>query len=262
MKQPLFISVVDPNSLSCEGLKHVLPSRNFKIVNTWANIEDALQAVSCDVHLEAVLINLSKQALPSPQVMDQLRKAFPDARIVLIEEVFNPERIRDATQLKVDGLLLETINTVAFSKAVELIMLGERIFPVLPPEQKPDKVPVTTHGSAAEALKTLSPSELRVLALLAQALANKVIARDLGISESTVKVHVKSILRKTGSRNRTDAALLARDVEAMAVLEEVALKQPDDAPRRVGKSLNRSERAYGKAISQSLRLRGHFPVAH
>jgi DNA-binding CsgD family transcriptional regulator len=69
-------------------------------------------------------------------------------------------------------------------------------------------------GQADSTFEELSPSQMQVLALLANAYPNKLIARELGISESTVKVHVKAILRKTGARNRTDVALRARGLAA------------------------------------------------
>jgi two-component system nitrate/nitrite response regulator NarL len=222
MKESYSISVVDANSLSCEGLKRALRSRSFTIHNRWANIEEALDAASPEIECKAILINLSKQGLPSPDTMKRFRSGFPHARIALIGESNDPERVRQATQLELDGFLLETVSLAALSKAIELIILGVQVFPVLLPDQVESPEPLAPPKPASDALGALSASELRVLALLAKARANKVIARDLGISESTVKVHVKAILRKTGSRNRTDAALLVRDVGAIGYLEELA----------------------------------------
>lgn len=242
MKKSYSISVVDANSLSCEGLKRALSSRSFTIHNRWANIEEALDAASPEVECKAILINLSKQGLPSPDIMKRFRNGFPDARIALIGESNDPERVRQATQLEFDGFLLETVSLTALSKAIELIILGVQVFPVLlMPEQGQSSEPLAPPKPAATALGALSASELRVLALLAKARANKVIARDLGISESTVKVHVKAILRKTGSRNRTDAALLVRDIGAISYLEELAQAILDDTSEGNKASLSGSQ---------------------
>ena len=228
MRRIYQISIVDPNSLSSEGVKHALNGRGFHIANRWRSVDEAIDCASPDFHLDAILINQAKNALPCEHTMMDLRQAYPGTRIALIGESSDPERVRDAINAEFDGFILETINITAFPKAVELLMLGERVFPPLPLEA-PVKTSSTALSkpttSALEALEALSASEMRVLALLSNALANKVIAHDLGISESTVKVHVKAILRKTGSRNRTDAALLVQGIGAKSYLDDLAKKK-------------------------------------
>ncbi len=223
------ISVVDPNSLSSEGLKHALHGRDFHIVDRWVSIAEAIECAPSDLPLEAILISQAKLVLPPLHIMTQLRQAYPKARIVLIGESRDPERIREAIRIDMDGFLLETIHITAFSKAIELVILGEQVFPPLPLDiaARTLAAPSPAPKPCNAALESLSASEMRVLALLSTALANKVIAHDLGISESTVKVHVKSILRKTGSRNRTDAALLVQGIGAKAYLEDLAKKRPN-----------------------------------
>ncbi len=226
------VSIIDSNSLSREGLKHVLRRRCFRIAENWSNIEEAIKAAPTGADRAAILINLARRALPSPQVLNRLCDVFPGARLVLIGESLNSARIQAAAQAGFDGFLLETINPEALSKSVELIVLGERIFPVTQWERlarrECDAVEV-----AVPSLATLSAGETRVLALLAKACSNKVIARELGISESTVKVHVKAILRKTGARNRTDVALMSRDVEARALMDSVSLEPAAGATVRL-----------------------------
>ena len=225
MRRIYQISIVDPNSLSSEGVKHALNGRGFHIVDRWRSVSEAIDSAPPASYLDAILINQAKNALPCEQTMMELRQAYPETRIALIGESSDPDRIRDAIKAEFDGFILETIHITAFPKAIELLILGERVFPPLPLE-----TPVKT-SSASQlkpttlALEGLSASEMRVLALLSNALANKVIARDLGISESTVKVHVKAILRKTGSRNRTDAALLAQGIGARSYLDDLANKR-------------------------------------
>ncbi len=229
MRRIYQISIVDPNSLSSEGVKHALNGRGFHIVDRWISINEAIDRAPPAFDLDAILINQAKNALPREHTMMELRQAYPGTRIALIGESCDPERIRGAIKAEFDGFILETIHITAFPKAIELLILGERVFPPLPLEAPVKTSSVVLSKPTTSALEALSASEMRVLALLSNALANKVIAHDLGISESTVKVHVKAILRKTGSRNRTDAALLVQGIGAKSYLDDLANKKINGA---------------------------------
>ena len=97
-----------------------------------------------------------------------------------------------------------------FIKALDLVMLGETVLPkaILPLilEREDEVVPARAPETFAP---QLSGRERSILRLLAEGLANKVIASKAGIAEATVKVHVKSILSKIGVINRTQAAIWA-----------------------------------------------------
>lgn len=187
----------------------MLDRRRFKITNVWPNIEDAVRSGPIENSPAAILINAAGANLPSEEILSDLREAHPKACLVLISEKCELARVQKAMHANFEGFLLESFRPQAFSKAIELIVLGERVFPVLEVEGRiePEEVGFDRQGSPFE---QLSDRQMRVVSLLAKAYSNKEIARELEISESTVKVHVKAILRKTGARNRTDVALLAR----------------------------------------------------
>ena len=118
---------------------------------------------------------------------------------------------RQAIAAHVDGVLLRSSPPDNLRKLLELIALGEGIFP-LPTEsseaERPSAAAIAIDGK--ESIKKLSARERQVFHGLAEGLPNKLIARRLSITDATVKVHVKSVLRKTGVSNRTEAALLAQ----------------------------------------------------
>ena len=76
-----------------------------------------------------------------------------------------------------------------------------------------------TYGDAAE-VRELTPRQLDVLRLLAMGQSNKVIARDLGLSVSTVKVHLNTVFRALGARNRVEAVIRARPFQASTIRHE------------------------------------------
>lgn len=219
MKQPYAVSIIDAFSVSREGVKQVLGKRNFRVLDSWSDIANAIEEEVTDAVRAAILMNLTGRPLPTTETLARLREKYPGARLILIGEPFSTSRVQAAVQAGFDGFLLETIDPEAFQKSVELISLGERLFPVSEVVESGHQQERAVPELTVKSLDKLSVGEMRVFALLARACPNKVIARELGISESTVKVHVKAILRKTGARNRTEVALLSRDAEVDGYLE-------------------------------------------
>ena len=131
-----------------------------------------------------------------------------------------------ALQTGVDGLCSTAMSCETLIKALELVMLGETfIAPAFTfsladeasrrQQARADGAIVT--GPAAVALANmLSPREVQILRHLTQGASNKHIARELGLAEATVKVHLKAILRKVRAANRTQAAMWAQQHMGLA----------------------------------------------
>jgi two-component system, NarL family, nitrate/nitrite response regulator NarL len=119
----------------------------------------------------------------------------------------------DSRELELDdiaplsGLLTYDLSAEAFVRSLRLIGSGERVFPrdlALGRRPQGPSAPEPQSDSAR-----LSPREKEILSHLLAGHSNKLIARELGITEATVKVHLKSVLRKIGADNRTQAAIWA-----------------------------------------------------
>ena len=106
------------------------------------------------------------------------------------------------------GYVLKTISAAELAEAVRKVMQGE---PVLHPEITRMLMREVRQGPAAVAGEAFTQRELEVLSLLAHHLTNKEIAAELGIGETTVKTHVRNILRKLGVSTRAEAARYARE---------------------------------------------------
>ncbi|WP_168184104.1 response regulator transcription factor [Pseudoruegeria sp. SK021] len=237
MKKIDFIAIIDSSSISCEGLKSILDRRRFQIKDVWNRIDEAIKAGPAGYIPAAILINSAIGDLPSDRSLAQLRETYPGTRVILISEKCDLVRIQKSLKAGIDGFLLETIQPEAVSKAIEMILMGERVFPATHLAHLVQAEDL--EGEIAESIQTdmpvldeLSAGQKRVLALIAKAYPNKIIARELNISESTVKVHVKAILRKTGARNRTDVALLARGLRVEDPQEHNAFEAASACPRK------------------------------
>jgi len=148
----------------------------------------------------------------------ELKALNPAARVVLLADHFELNAIMAARHAGVDGFCLTASNRDVLVHSIALVLLGEVVVPsellltlmedsVRGIEQPHGLISETVHGSAPQ--KSLSAREIEVLSWLREGVPNKTIARNLNLAETTVKVHVKAILRKIGAVNRAQAAIWA-----------------------------------------------------
>lgn len=144
----------------------------------------------------------------------ELHRTNPDTRIVIINSTFDYQKLRLAFQLDVSGFLLRELPLERLVSSLRLVALGETVFPSQLGEALRNQTisvePVKANPFASASL--LSPRELDIVRCLIAGYPNKMISRRLSISEATVKVHLKSILRKLSLTNRTQVALWGVEV--------------------------------------------------
>jgi two-component system nitrate/nitrite response regulator NarL len=129
-------------------------------------------------------------------------------KIVALTSEADSREIGFDEMMPLSGILTYDLSTGAFVRSVGLICSGERVFPSdLAMRRKPQAASPGTE-SRSDGVH-LSPRESELLFHLVEGQSNKLIARELGITEATVKVHLKSVLRKIRVENRTQAAIWA-----------------------------------------------------
>jgi two-component system nitrate/nitrite response regulator NarL len=141
----------------------------------------------------------------------RLKGLAPDLRLVVLAESMDGDRVADSFVAGVDGYLLADISPEALCESLRLVMLGEKVFPsrlvtLLASRQWRAQAAVLP---AISADGVLSEREVAIMSRLTGGMPNKVIASELTITEATVKVHLKSIMKKIGVTNRTQAAIWA-----------------------------------------------------
>ncbi len=152
-------------------------------------------------------------------VIDRIKTRFPDAKIVIVAETFEADAVSAAWKAGAHGFCLSNSQSEILVGSIQLVMLGEVVLPsalVLsmtePNANRAASVSADSSGTSEDhrlSGRRLSMREAQILDYLREGAPNKVIARKLNLSESTVKVHVKAILKKVGACNRTQAALWA-----------------------------------------------------
>jgi two-component system, NarL family, nitrate/nitrite response regulator NarL len=203
-----------------EGFKHILSDTCFKLH------DGKIDTTSSFPHFpdaETVLFILETTRDPSDmaELVRGLKAQCATARIVLLADSADLELVVLAYEAGAAGVLETTTGLDVMIKSLELIVLGELVFPTTPilnglrhkpnyPEHE-DQHEVTGAKTDTSSLETrgLSNREQEILRHLMEGAPNKIIARKLGMAEATVKVHIKAILRKIHAQNRTQAAMWA-----------------------------------------------------
>jgi two-component system, NarL family, nitrate/nitrite response regulator NarL len=207
------------NSITRLGLVHLLSNTCFRVMDgDPANFPRPLPFQDGSVPL--IIIGAASDTGDAAKTVEQLRREAFSAKIVILADSADAAAITRTYRAGADGLLLATTRHDALIKALELIMMGERLFPstalldvtqeIEQQQAQPENPAENSHHEGAPPiLRNLSDREMEVLSRLTKGAQDKVIARDLNLAEATVKVYVKSLLKKLGAQNRTQAAVLA-----------------------------------------------------
>jgi two-component system, NarL family, nitrate/nitrite response regulator NarL len=216
------------NSMLREGLKHILSNTSYRVVPEDLAHGRSLEALWQGGTPSLAIIDNNLYPDGIGLAVSELKDRLPGIRVVILADAFDLEELKEVLQAGADGYCLATTGCEALVKYLDLIMLGEVVFPssavlsvmasverrVEPQaENQVIRVPVTSAERLAEAkdavIRTLSSREAEILHCLMEGAPNKVIARKLEVAEATVKVHIKAILRKIRVANRTQAAMWA-----------------------------------------------------
>ena len=157
----------------------------------------ALQAGDTDL----ILLDIQLPGMNGLDGLPALRRACPQARIVLVSASVAPDALHEARARGADGFLFKSASAEDILNAITSVLAGQPCFPVHHSHCAVVRAPGTP---------SLTTRQLEVLALLCKGRPNKVIARDLGLSENTVRVHVAAIFAQLGVNSRSAALLAAQ----------------------------------------------------
>ena len=198
------IAIADDHAVVRTGLAQLLTSlEDVELVGAAANGEEAV-ALCARERPDVVLMDLEMPELDGIGATRRIKEAQPQTAVVILTSFSDRERILRALDAGAVGYVLKDAEPEELARAVRAAAQGEA---PLDPKAASALLSVRTQPSAAEAL---SEREREVLAMVAEGLPNKLIARELSISEKTVKAHLTSIFRRIDVTDRTQAALWAQ----------------------------------------------------
>jgi DNA-binding NarL/FixJ family response regulator len=198
------VLVVDDHRLVRAGLITLLDAAgDIEVVGEAADGADGV-AVARTAEPDVVLMDLSMPVLDGVGATRRLLADRPGTRVLALTSFSDRQRVADVIAAGATGYLLKDCAPEELLAAVRSAAAGHAPFD---PRVAGALLPGRTPSPAEE----LSTREIEVLRLAAQGMANKQIGRKLGISESTVKVHLGNVFRRIGVADRTSAALWARE---------------------------------------------------
>jgi two-component system nitrate/nitrite response regulator NarL len=221
--------VVARRALLREGIASLLQHSPYKVIASTASASELKDVELPPGRRTLVILGINgSNGTPDETAEDilLLRSKFADSKIVVVAEITEPAEIQPVLALSPDGYIVNLGSRDMLLKLLELTLMNQQVFllgqPVavlddteadrrVDPLQPPPCSESRDSGSVPvdQNEPQLSERERQVLTHLAQGHSNKAIARFCSITESTVKVHLKAILRKISAQNRTQAAVWA-----------------------------------------------------
>lgn len=202
------ILLVDDHALFRGGLKSLLKELGAGLVLDEAgNCSQALQQAA-GRRYDLILLDLNMPGLNRLDALAALRDAAPDAPVVVLSGETEPNLVRATIERGAMGFIPKSATPEVLIEALRLVLAHGVYLPLEVLESMNAAAPAAGppgDASGAGSLPGLTPRQRDVLRYVIQGKPNKVIARELDIAESTVKVHLSSVLRAFGVRNRTEA---------------------------------------------------------
>lgn len=203
--------LVDTHALYREGLA-LLITRSFPELELLqaGDIAEALAQIERHADLDLMLLDLELPDAEGARGLQRIRAHAPGVTVVLLSGHTPPETLLEAIQAGAAGFIPKASPAGFMQKALRRILDGGVCLPPTLPAPRPtvDAEP-EAETTAAGGLTELTPRQRDVLRLLIEGKTNKLICRELALSESTVKTHLASIFRRLGATSRTQAVVAA-----------------------------------------------------
>jgi two-component system nitrate/nitrite response regulator NarL len=257
MLDHLLIMIVDRNEIQGEGLRRILVEQSFDVAGVYRNLDSLPPLRGHDGKRALFIIDAATDDC-TMEMCFAVRARYDDALIVMMGENCHSHVVAKAFCAGIDGYIDKGTSCASFVEMIKLVALGEKFAPsqVIFDLANFESQMRRNEAEARIDDANISAREIEILRGLIQGDPNKIISRRLNISEATVKVHVKSILRKLHVANRTQAAIwaLSRGLGGDVAAAEEPKPKPHltivDEPRTVAAGSSRSVVASANAAAR------------
>jgi two-component system, NarL family, nitrate/nitrite response regulator NarL len=203
------VLIADDHQLLRDTLSSFLAQQPDMQIKTAADVAQAMAAISAAPRFDLVLLDYDMPGMAALEGLQAILAGPNAPPVALISGIAPPDMVERAFQMGIRGFLHKAMPATSLLHAIRFMALGERFIPVEFLAEAGIGFGQGRAEAESEGAK-LTAREVEVLRALCDGMTNKQIARDLELKEPTVKLHVKTLYRRLGVSNRTQAAMVAR----------------------------------------------------
>jgi len=201
------ILLVDDHPMLRKGVAQLLSLEdNLEVIAEASTGEEAI-TLAIKNPVDLILLDLNMKGLSGIDTLSALKRAGVTSKVVIFSVSDNEADVLQALKFNADGYLLKDSEPEELIEKINLVLKGE--FVISTPLTQILARSLRPALQKTSLIENLTQRELENLKLIANGKSNKDIANKLGITEATVKVHVKNLLKKLGLKSRVEAALWA-----------------------------------------------------
>lgn len=198
------VLLADDHELVRETIAAFLENEDgFKVVQS-GDLDGVMTAIMTHEPFDLFLLDFEMPGMNGLEGLQSILERVTPKPVALISGIANKSVAQSALDMGAAGFLPKTMAAGSLVNAVRFMAMGEKYAPVdfMTKEEATEKHPLE---------EVLSQREMQVLSGLVRGLANKEIAREIDLQEVTIKLHVKTLCRKLDAKNRTQAAIVAKE---------------------------------------------------
>lgn len=218
MTDAVRLLLVDDQRLMRDGLRTLLEMEpGIAVAGEASNGQEAIDQYAA-LRPDVTLMDVRMPVMDGVEATRRLRARWPDARVIILTTFDDDEYVFEGLRAGALGYLLKDVSMQELTEAIHTVMAGGVLIePSVARKVVAEFARMTPQppAAAAELIEALSDREIDILRLLAEGLTNREIAGRLFLAEGTVKNYVTNILGKIGARDRTQAALRARELRLL-----------------------------------------------
>ena len=207
------VLLIDDHALFRIGLRELLERRDIDVIDAVGDCEEGIRKVR-ELGPDVVLLDMRMPQMSGIAVLKKLRANHAAMPIAMLTTSTDDQDVIDSLQFGANGYLLKDMEPDELIASLREIVSGKTVVSreltgVLARAAIRQEEGEIEEEQEQDLFSELTPREREILCHLAEGQSNKVIARNLGISDGTVKLHVKAILRKLDVHSRVEAAVMA-----------------------------------------------------